>query len=74
MIKGNVQHTAKFAISVAVKIILNLSAKPKLSQIGKKILSLESVASVAITKKSTVWNTVKKNLVSQTQTQVELKI
>ena len=54
MIKGNVLLTVKFAIIVAVKIILNLSANPKLSQIGKKILSLESVASVAITKRWTV--------------------
>ena len=58
MIKGNVLLTVKFAIIVAVKIILNLNAnlRPDLTQTGQEGLSLNpsiNVASVAI-RKSTV--------------------
>ena len=56
MIKGNVLLTVKFAIIVAVKIILsqNANLRPDLTQTGQEGLSLENVASVAITKRSTV--------------------
>ena len=76
MIKDNVLPTAKFAIIVAVKITLNQSAnlRPDLTQTDQEGLSLliESVASVAITKRWTVLNTVKSPIIkSQTQNQME---
>ena len=71
MTKDSVLLTAKFAIIVAIKIILrqNVNLNQSLTQRGK-LNPFVNVANV-VTGRSTVLNTVKKNRVSQIQTQME---